>query len=210
MAERKIAWEKWEDLPHTEPVHPNPFAGIESEDGEEPAEFDLADFFERIPKLVHTPVGMYQVDDRMSPIKQFDCWLGHTNFDITGSVQNHIESTPGVEVLVILTRYRFFLGVGKLFSFRDVRVSIENSVCSKTLSDNDELPIEDTEVESIKSELSEYKHWAIFIFPNGEISHIGTNDLDDKKYKETVLLYKNAKMLSGGTIIQSDGRGAEV
>lgn len=205
MTERKIAWEKWEDLPqYTEPAHSNPFAGIESEDAEEPTEFDLADFFERIPKLVHTPVGMYQVDDRMSPIKQFDCWLGHTNFDITDFVQNYIESTPGVEVLVILTRYRFFLGVGKLFSFRDVRVGIENSICSKELSDDDEFSVADTEVEGIKLELSEYEHWAIFIFPNGEISHIGTNDLEDKKYKKTVLLYKNAKILSGGTIIQSN------
>ena len=204
MTERKIAWEKWEDLPHPEPAHANPFMGVESEDGEENTEFDLADFFERIPKLVHTPVGMYQVDDRMSPIKQFDCWLGHTNFDITDFVQNCIESTPGVEVLVILTRYRFFLGVGKLFSFRDVRVSIENGVCSKELSDHDEVPVADTEVDNIKLELSEYEHWAIFIFPNGEISHIGTNDLEDKKYKKTVSLYKNAKMLSGGTIIQSN------
>lgn len=207
MTERKIAWEKWEDLPHAEPVRSNPFAGMESEEeGEEPAEFDLVDFFERIPKLVHTPVGMYQIDDRMSPIKQFDCWLGHTNFDITDSVQEYIESTPGVEVLVILTRYRFFLGVGKLFSFRDVRVNIENSICAKTPSgdDENEFTVADMDVENIKSELSEYKHWAIFIFPNGETSHVGTNDLDDKKYKETVLLYKNAKMLSGGTIIQSD------
>ena len=204
MTERKIAWEKWEDLPQSEPAHTNPFMGIESEDGEEDSEFDLAGFFERIPKLVHTPVGMYQVDDKMSPIRQFDCWLGHTNFDITDSVQNYIESTPGVEVLVILTRYRFFLGVGKLFSFRDVRVGIENSICSKELSDHDEVPVVGTEVEDIKLELSEYEHWAIFIFPNGEISHIGTNDLEDKKYKKTVLLYKNAKMLSGGTIIQSN------
>lgn len=206
MTERKIAWEKWEDLPHIEPARSDPFAGIESEETEEPAEFDLSDFFERIPKLVHTPVGMYQVDDRMSPIKQFDCWLGHTNFDITGSIQDYIESTPGVEVLVILTRYRFFLGVGKLFSFRDVRVNIENSICSRIPGDDeeDEFPVVDTHVENIKSELSEYKHWIIFIFPNGETSHLGTNDLDDKKYKEAVLLYKNAKMLSGGTIIQSD------
>ena len=204
MTERKIAWEKWEDLSQSEPAHANPFMGIESEDGEEDSEFDLAGFFERIPKLVHTPVGMYQVDDKMSPVRQFDCWLGHTNFDITDSVQNYIESTPGVEVLVILTRYRFFLGVGKLFSFRDVRVGIENSVCSKELSDHDEFPVASIEVENIKLELSEYDHWAIFIFPNGEISHIGTNNLEDKKYKKTVLLYKNAKMLSGGTIIQSN------
>jgi hypothetical protein len=206
MTEKKIAWEKWEDTPHTEPMPLNPFSNIELEDSEEPSDFDVADFFEKIPKLVHTPLGVYQIDDSMSPMKQFDCWLGHTNFDITDSVQEHIESTPGVEVLVILTRYRFFLGVGKLFSFRDVRVCIENIICNKDDNVENEFPIVNTEVENIKSELSEYKHWAIFIFPNGEISHIGTNSLEDKQYKKTVLLYKSAKVLSGGTIIQSDGR----
>ena len=200
MAERTIALEKWEDLPVSEPINSNPFIGVEAEEGEESTEFDLSDFFDRIPKLVHTPVGMYQVDDRMNPIKQFDCWLGHTNFDITDSIKNEIESIAGVEVLVILTRYRFFLGVGKLFSFRDVRVNMENSTCGKTSEqrENEEYH------EFIKEELSIYKHWAVFIFPNGEIAHIGTNDLNDKDYKETVLLYKNAKMLSGGTLIQSN------
>ena len=208
MTERKIAWEKWEDTSPAEPMPSSLFSNVESEseDLEEHADFDVADFFEKIPKLVHTPLGVYQIDDSMSPMKQFDCWLGHTNFDITDSVQEHIESTPGVEVLVILTRYRFFLGVGKLFSFRDVRVSIENAVCNKDDNAKSEFSIVDTEVENIKSELSEYKHWAIFIFPNGEISHIGANSLEDKQYRETVLLYKRAKVLSGGTIIQSNGR----
>jgi len=199
MAERTIAWEKWEELPISEPVNPNPFMGVEAEEGEESTEFDLSDFFDRMPKLVHTPVGMYQVDDRMNPIRQFDCWLGHTNFDITDSIKNEIESIAGVEVLVILTRYRFFIGVGKLFSFRDVRVNIENSTCGKT---SEQREVEEYQ-EFVKEELSLYEHWAIFIFPNGEMAHIGTNDLNDEDWKETVLLYKNAKMLSGGTLIQS-------
>tara|TARA_Y100000034_G_scaffold124865_1_gene173599 strand:- start:1017 stop:1625 length:609 start_codon:yes stop_codon:yes gene_type:complete len=199
MAERTIAWEKWEELPISEPVNPNSFMGVEAEEGEESTEFDLSDFFDRMPKLVHTPVGMYQVDDRMNPIRQFDCWLGHTNFDITDSIKNKIESIAGVEVLVILTRYRFFIGVGKLFSFRDVRVNIENSTCGKT---SEQREAEEYR-EFVKEELSMYEHWAIFIFPNGEMAHIGTNDLNDEDWKETVLLYKNAKMLSGGTLMQS-------
>ena len=41
MTERKIAWEKWEDLPQSEPAHANPFMGIESEDGEEAMEIQF-------------------------------------------------------------------------------------------------------------------------------------------------------------------------
>ena len=202
--QRTIAWEKWEDPDASssqssmQSLFASP-ADLE-ENTEEAVEYDLAGFFESIPKLVNTPMGMYNVNDKMSPTKQFDCWLGYTAFDITQEVQDAIEKIPGVEVLMVLTRYRFFLGIGKLFSFRDVRVNIEKHICPS--AEHHEQTSDS--INLLKQDLSSHKHWAIFVFPNGELDCISSDSANDKLFKATLLLYKNAKLISGGVLLQSD------
>jgi hypothetical protein len=61
----------------------------------------------------------------------YDCWVGHANFDITPSVMSKLKRTEGVEALKIISRYRFFIGVGKMFDFAEVRNSIENQHCNE-------------------------------------------------------------------------------
>ena len=39
-----------------------------------------------------------------------------------------LEKVRGVEVLKICSRYRFFLGVGQMFNFSDVRKEIEDVI----------------------------------------------------------------------------------
>jgi hypothetical protein len=56
----------------------------------------------------------------------FDCWIAHTNFDITEKIKNTINKIEGVEALKVYSRYRFFIGVGKMFDFKEVRKEIEN------------------------------------------------------------------------------------
>ena len=58
-------------------------------------------------------------------LANFDCWGGHSNFDITPSIKSCIEKTGGVEVLKVQSRYRFFIGIGRMFNFSDVRKEIE-------------------------------------------------------------------------------------
>ena len=211
MSHKTIAWEKWEDVTEPETIDASSFfsnPNNENFDESEGGDFDigLSNLFEKLPKLVNTPMGVYQVDDNMSPFKHFDCWIGHTNFDITPSIKNNIELTPGVEALIILTRYRFFIGIGKLFSFRDVRVKIEQSICRGDIDEEiSGVPLQiASEIEAAKESLSHYTHWAIFVFPNGQMNHVGTNDKDDTEYKKALLLYKSAKLLSGGILLQSD------
>jgi hypothetical protein len=43
-------------------------------------------------------------------------------------VKNILDSTAGVEVLKVLSRYRFFIGIGKLFDFKEVRKNIEEEL----------------------------------------------------------------------------------
>ena len=211
MLERKIAWEKWDD----DIIEEEAFNKSDLEDFEEGAEGieDQLSIFQKIPKLVTTPLGIYQLHDKMSPTKQFDCWTGHTNFDITDSVKEIIESDDGVELLVILSRYRFFVGIGKLFNFRSSRTNIESLLCGSDIVKIDKIDsITDSEfgkeiketISIIKKSLSQYKYWAIFVFPNGEIDYISANDDKDEKYVKKLILYKKAKDLSGGFMFRAD------
>ena len=106
----------------------------------------------------------------------------------------------------ILTRYRFFIGIGRMFSFRDVRVTIEKEVLSDGYTYEEEK-IDSTDslelVEEIKKSLMDSNHWAIFVFPNGEVDYISADSLEDKAYKETLTLYRHAETITGGFIIKS-------
>jgi hypothetical protein len=69
-----------------------------------------------------------KIFDELSMITNFDCWIGHTNFDITNDTKKILDATEGVEVLKIFSRYRFFIGVGKMFKFQNVRNNIEKEL----------------------------------------------------------------------------------
>ena len=60
-------------------------------------------------------------------LNNFECWMGHTNFDITPEIKNKLDTIKGVELLKICSRYRFFIGIGKMFEFSDVRKEIEDT-----------------------------------------------------------------------------------
>jgi len=61
-------------------------------------------------------------------VSNFDCWVGHTNFDITPSILKKLDETEGIEVLRLVSRYRFFIGVGRMFDFKNVRKNLENKL----------------------------------------------------------------------------------
>ena len=61
-------------------------------------------------------------------ITNYDCWVGHANFDITPTVKDILDRVDGVEILKICSRYRFFIGVGKMFKFKSVRKDLENQL----------------------------------------------------------------------------------
>ena len=65
--------------------------------------------------LIPIPVTE-DLSSQITMLTSFDCWVGHTNFDITPSVRDALEEIAGVEVLVILTRYRFFIGIGRMLA----------------------------------------------------------------------------------------------
>jgi len=196
---RMIAWEKWDEDVLEQEVVEEIYAEVSEE--EEGLVEDALLFMEKIPKLITTPMGMYQLHDKMSILNQFDCWMGYTNFDITKGVQAEIEKTEGVELLTIAGRYRFFLGVGKLFQFPQVRKDVEDKLCGvKFIIDDD---MQET-VDTVRDVLAQDKYWAIFVQPSGELLYASTNDDDDETYLDTLILYEKKKSRLGGRIFQSE------
>ena len=198
MLNKKIAWERWDEDVVEQEIVENFYDKHEDIEDEEGVEEALA-FLERIPSLVTTPMGMFQLHDKMNIMNQFDCWMGYTNFDITKSVEETIESTEGVELLSVMTRYRFFLGDGKMFSFSDVRRSIESKLCSSTLDQNTK-----ESVDLIKASISSDRYWTIFVSQSGEISYASTNNEEDEDYFSKLSHYQKRKTKNGGVIFQND------
>ena len=73
------------------------------------------------------PISKELMDD-MAMLSNFDCWIGHANFDITKEIKSKLNKTEGVELLKVLSRYRFFVGIGKMFDFKEVRKNIEKNI----------------------------------------------------------------------------------
>ena len=132
---KKIGWQKYEDVlerqltsPFFQQVLKNITEGAEERFEEEEEEYyqstgeSLDD-----PLLLPIPVSE-DLSNQIAMLSSFDCWVGHTNFDITPSVKKTISETKGIEVLKVTSRYRFFIGVGKMFNFKTVRTDIEKRI----------------------------------------------------------------------------------
>lgn len=153
-----------------------------------------------IPHLVKTPFGMFQVDDAMNPYKQFKFWMGHTNFDITQTVADIIEKTPGVEVIHIFTRYRFIIAIAPSFNSGLVKHDIQQRLCGDSYANNSSI-IEEKVLE-LKETLKGYPKWCLYVFPNGQYDYTylksDHSNVDEYESKETLL--KEAQTISHGKL----------
>lgn len=124
--QRKIGWQKYEDALTSQLDSPLVDAIVnrlpEIDDG---LYDDLSEELKTAQQDVVLPVD----DKFMENIylaSNFDCWMGHTNFNITKDVMDKLNKMEGVEILKICSRYRFFMGVGRMFDFNQVRQDIED------------------------------------------------------------------------------------
>ena len=179
-----MAWEKWDEADFiTEALESELEELGESEENEEQPPPNFGGFSVTFPKI-RTPLGFFSIDDPLRPANMFDCWIGHTNFDITTEIQHLIEQVPGIEAFKIMSRYRFFIGVGKLFKFRDVREEIQ-SVLDISYDSNDSYD-EDNILSIVKKQLRSYKRWAIFYSKEGFLEYAASNEDDDPEFEAAV------------------------
>jgi len=207
MPPRKIAWENWKEKVDNSPPNVDKTEEILEEDEEGlDLEKSLLSAME-IPRLVQTPLGIFHYEDKLRPSEKFDCWIGYTNFDITQNVSDAIESVEGVEALEVMSRYTFFLGVGKMFNFRNVRTSIEELLFEDEYWTKEEEILKNNDImksiEIIKEQLSSEKHWAIFVSDDGEIDYAKTDNKNDEQYLSSLKFFEEARQAIGGFILKS-------
>lgn len=66
-------------------------------------------------KALMTPMGPIPLNEHSSPSKNWNFWMGHSNFRITKKIAKIISKVDGVETLDIFSPYRLRVGIGKLF-----------------------------------------------------------------------------------------------
>lgn len=217
---KKIAWEKFtpiyelnnlpEDDSHEEDIMEE--RDEDDDEGEEnninPASFlNIDELLAR--RKVRTPFGVYDIDDDFSPYNMFDCWIGHTNFRLTKKDFNILDNQiDGIGCLKVLSPYRFFIGIEKMFSFPTVRIQIQKDLCNNLEINDNILPGQDVDeiINSVLSRINEAlfsikgsEKWAIFIGMDGTIEAITEAEFDSSQEYENNLT--SLKSLKNGNII---------
>jgi len=77
-----------------------------------------------MPMIMHSNEPINELLDE----DEFKFWLAHTNFTITAPIMDIISNIDGVEGLDIISRYRFRVAVGQLFSDIQVRENIHDEL----------------------------------------------------------------------------------
>ena len=188
--DRKIIWEKWYDvLPDLE----NNIITDEFEDEEDDEDMMVGDqsfglVFDSQDNKVRTPIGTFYIDEPLSPSNMYDCWIGHTNFRLTDEDYVLLDQyVDGIEVIKMMSKYRFFVGVGKLFNFKDVQTKIQETLLYSQ--------------DSLRFNLTQDKIWSAFIGDDGTIKHVvKTEGMDIEEYKAKV---EELKSLKNGSFITS-------
>jgi hypothetical protein len=202
---RKIAWESWNALEEERYANDGDFELIEDDEEETEADGAMHPFMalSGLARMIETPLGAYNEQSLLQPSERWDCWIGYTNFDITKNIQKTIESIEGVEALKIIGRYTFFIGVGRMFSIKKVRHSIENVLCSYS---KDEIFEDDDVYEAVskvREQLDNEKFWTIMVTADGSIEYVTSNEIN-KTYLENVNKLIALKDKLGGIVLHSD------
>lgn len=200
---RKIAWEKWYDaeseedlvVEREEAVLDDDIGFSNDDDLEMSGSIDINTFLNSV--TINTPIGKYHIADKLMPTKMFDCWIGHTNFDITKKEERVLNKASGVECLKVMSRYRFFIGIGKLFDFSSVRGEIQRLLLIDSYTEKSD----GEEMSDIINSVKGNKKWAVFIGNDGTVHKIISNKDNCTDYDASL---QNLLQLKNGNIIMSD------
>lgn len=70
--------------------------------------------------IIQTDFGIIPLHESNLLSVQFNLWTGYTNFQLQKQHAYILDTTPGIEIAMIKTPYRFLIGIAKLFSEQDV------------------------------------------------------------------------------------------
>lgn len=183
---KRIVWERYFiDEPLPDLLADDEYVDLE-DDKEEKM---YSEMMSRLPKLVHTPIGLVNISGNNNPLKKHKLWEMHTNFDITYEVKDILDVIPGVDIFRPTSRYSAVVAVGRLFSSPEVFSSISEALGVETKKISDRIL-------NLKEELTQYKYWGILEIPNGQCESFYTEDVQE--YDNMIIAYMEAAELSGG------------
>ncbi len=78
--------------------------------------------------MIATPFGFSNISNQNLLSNHFNFWVGHTNFDLSKDYISIITEVNGVESLDVYTRYRFRVGIGRLFQANVVLSQIQKAM----------------------------------------------------------------------------------
>jgi hypothetical protein len=194
---RQIVWEHWESFTTDDDVE------IEAllEEGDmmdgSPMSAIIAGLDMGGPSTIDTPLGRYHPEDNMRPSRMFDCWIMHANFDIDGACVQVISEIPGVEVASVMTRYRVFIGVGKLFDGSEVKQDIQSALLGEPEHGTIHMGVDTLE------EAQKHKHWAGLVTEDGE-QYIYTDRDNDVEFIEMSTAIRLIAETNGYKFVSSD------
>lgn len=132
---KKIGWQKYEEAIKEQINSPllkellidliSQEMDFEKEDSSESYDEERGD--NQRHEMAMIPISENIVSEA-SLASSFDCWIAHTNFNITADIKNKVAKVDGVEILKVQSRYRFFVGIGRMFEFSKVREDIEKAI----------------------------------------------------------------------------------
>lgn len=127
-----IVWEKWND----------PIANIDNtiSNKEDSSDYDeIPNIKTEIMKCLATPMGISSLPEESILSKNIDFWVGYTNFNLSAPICNIINQASGVETFDVFTRYRFRVGIGKLFKAGPVISKIAQDVSDFVHNTNNQV-----------------------------------------------------------------------
>ncbi|MCW4040567.1 MAG: hypothetical protein NWE83_07425 [Candidatus Bathyarchaeota archaeon] len=211
---RKIGWEKYilEEFDQDSIIGPDVLEGHEQEDQDIlRSQIDQIIPIQLFNNKVNTPFGIIDPDNQFSAARMFDCWIGHANFPITDLEFNILDNEiDGLGCVKILSKYRFAIGIEKMFCFSAVRWQIQKELClnleSAEFVEDDSVELHFTnileKINNIHMTIDNSEKWAIFIGSDGSVTSISDNQFgSDDEYQVRL---KKLKKLKNGNIITCD------
>ena len=136
---QKIGWQKYEDVIESQvssPLLDRIYQSMSDMINEYQVKDNIDNGIDMEMQMQQEELGqqplMLNLDESIASeialANNFDCWVAHTNFNLTESIKNELDEVEGIEILRIFSRYRFLIGVGKMFEFTDVRKNVETKL----------------------------------------------------------------------------------
>jgi hypothetical protein len=149
--------------------------------------------------LISTPFGIYKINDSMNPAKQFNLKMVNTNFPVTVGTKAILDNLEGIEIFFPITKYKFIIGIGKIFNEKDVEENIRKTLIGEKEVNIYKSSVTNKKLNDLISKLKDTsKLWVIYALPNGNLDYTCENVL------EKLLFYKEAQTYSKGQIVISE------